>query len=119
LGQFDVAEKHLEHLRKIPPTDQGKILSLATTGLLRFRQGKLDEGNALYLAAITQAGEAKQTLLGATATAFYILEATRAGLEVAPDVIAAAEAVSKQREYPGLSAVLARAKKAIDKKAKR
>lgn len=119
LGQFDVAEHHLEHLRSMPPTPQGNVLSLATTGLLRFRQGRLDEGNALYLAAITQAGETKQSLLGATATAFYVLEVTRAGLEVPPDMMAAAEVISKQLAVPGLSTVLERAKRAIVKKAKR
>jgi len=113
LGQFEEATALLKKIiiERSPTAAQPALY--ATTGLLFFRLGDLENGRLLYEKAITHPHSRKDRWLQALALWHLAIEESRVGTPEATSVIGRAELASKGLKVPEFGPLRARAAAAL------
>jgi tetratricopeptide (TPR) repeat protein len=107
-GEIEKAKKALSKINTSELIDEQIVVWNATSGLLCYRQGFLDEGRALYLKAIDQSRALKNTKLTALAALFFAMEEMVSAKENFSKSSELALKVSGNLDYPDVKVYLER-----------
>jgi tetratricopeptide (TPR) repeat protein len=114
-SQPDLAEDELDRIDRSSLDLEGRIVTTATQGLIRFRQGHLDEGRTLYMKSIELASTNDKKAYVMRALLFLAREEILARTPLATKALEAAEAeASKFQPNVELRMLLPRLKKKIE-----
>ena len=110
-GRLDDAAETLRHAHTLVSSDPaGLAFHAATSGLLAFRRGSIDEGRMLYGAAVDTftriPGDQRENR--ASAAVYWAQEESRLGNRMRTDVLDMADALSSHLARPYLRAIMDR-----------
>jgi predicted Zn-dependent protease len=91
LGNLEEASKELDHIKMTELSRRKNAIVTATQGLLRYREGLIEEGRTLYVSAIESLAHQGFSVEAAMASALNAREEMRAQTEYVPAAIARAE----------------------------
>ena len=107
LGKFKAAERSIKMMEKTMTMKDdrrsvrhARAVWLATSGLLAFRTGKLDEGRAHYLESLEIAKREGDEALYTSALSFYAAEAWIAGMDDRQSIVDQAQRALRRKDDP-------------------